>query len=206
MRQLSCNGGNTFFYQKHKNLEEKMRQRYHLNDRQKLVIEIEQFQNQHMERASKYDSLKKSIKDQIKLLCDEDYLGNRRKCMECGIRIRNGVKKLEAINAELNSLRAKLSENYKKKYRAYQRILNLKQLYLEETIDYYQHCSYINKVHQLAEEKDVAALGEMSISEVGKFMLEWNNNKAFREDYAKNVLQSLGRRQLSGDGRIRPDK
>ncbi|PNX86885.1 proton pump-interactor 1-like protein, partial [Trifolium pratense] len=61
-------------------------------------------------------------------------------------------------------------------------------------------------VHQLAEEKDVAALGEMSISEVGKFMLEWNNNKAFREDYAKNVLQSLERRQLSGDGRIRPDK
>jgi hypothetical protein len=33
----------------------------------KLAIEIEQFQNQHMERASKYDNLKKSIKDKIEV-------------------------------------------------------------------------------------------------------------------------------------------
>jgi hypothetical protein len=37
-------------------------------------------------------------------------------------------------------------------------------------------------------------------------MLEWNNNKVFQKDYAKNVVQSLERRQLSGDGRRRPDK
>jgi hypothetical protein len=33
----------------------------------KLAIEIEQFQNQHMERASKYDNLKKSIKNKIEV-------------------------------------------------------------------------------------------------------------------------------------------
>jgi hypothetical protein len=33
----------------------------------KLAIEIEQFQNQHMERASKYDNLKKSIKHKIEV-------------------------------------------------------------------------------------------------------------------------------------------
>ncbi|PNX76128.1 putative proton pump interactor [Trifolium pratense] len=107
---------------------------------EKLVREIEQFQNQPMERASKYDNLKKTIKVKIKIH------------------------------------------------------------------DYYQYCSLIDKVHQLAEEKDVAALEEMSSSEGGKFMLEWNNNKAFRQDYETKVLRSLEGRQLSRDGRRRPDK
>lgn len=66
MLQLLRNGGSIFFTRKVKNLEEMIRGNY-LNDRQKLVIEIEQFQIQHMERACKYDSLKKSIKHQIKV-------------------------------------------------------------------------------------------------------------------------------------------
>lgn len=69
MRQLLCNGGSIFFTRKVKNLEEMIRRDY-LNDRQKLVIEIEQFQIQHMERACNYASLKKSIKDQIKVTYD----------------------------------------------------------------------------------------------------------------------------------------
>ncbi|CAL5200387.1 unnamed protein product [Lathyrus oleraceus] len=64
----------------------------------------------------------------------------------------------------------------------------------------------MNKVYQLVEEKDMGSLDEMSNSEVGKFMLEWNNNKDFREDYEKKVMQSMERRQLSGDGRRKPDK
>ncbi|XP_024630073.1 proton pump-interactor 1 isoform X2 [Medicago truncatula] len=136
---LLRNGGSIFFTRKVKNLEEMIRGNY-LNDRQKLVIEIEQFQIQHMERACKYDSLKKSIKHQIK------------------------------------------------------------------NLNYYKYCSLINKVHQLSEEKDVTLLDEMSSSEVENFTLEWNSSKAFREDYEKKILQSLERRQLSGDGRRRPDK
>ncbi|XP_073282390.1 proton pump-interactor 1-like, partial [Primulina huaijiensis] len=31
----------------------------------------------------------------------------------------------------------------------------------------------------------------------------WNNNKAFRDDYAGRILSSLDARQLSGDGRMR---
>lgn len=38
-------------------------------------------------------------------------------------------------------------------------------------------------------------------------MTLWNNNKAFRDDYEKRLLQSLDMRQLSRDGRIRnPDE
>lgn len=73
---LLRNGGSIFFTRKVKNLEEMIRGNY-LNDRQKLVIEIEQFQIQHMERACKYDSLKKSLKHQIKLLCDDNSLKNK---------------------------------------------------------------------------------------------------------------------------------
>jgi len=42
------------------------------------------------------------------------------------------MKELEAINGELYSLRAKLTENHKKKGEAYQRILKLKHLHHEE--------------------------------------------------------------------------
>ncbi|GAU27142.1 hypothetical protein TSUD_104510 [Trifolium subterraneum] len=139
---------------------------------EKLVREIEQFQNQHMERASKYDNLKKTIKDKIELLCDY-------KSLEIGTEIITRVKEFEAKKKDLYPLNAKLTRKYKKRDEANQRILKLKKLYHEEIRDYYQYCSLINKVHQLAEEKDVAALEELSSSEVGKFMLKWNNNKAF---------------------------
>lgn len=194
-------------------LKKTIRWSFYLKNWQKLLREIEQFQIQYMERASgndpvkenisNYESLKKIIKDQIKLLFDESF-ENRREWKECGTKVRHGVKELEAINGELYSLKAKLTENHKKKGEAYQRILKLKNLHHEEILQYYQHCSLINKVHQLAEEKDVSTLDEMSNSEVGKFMLEWNNNKTFREDYEKKVRQSLERRQLSRDGRRKP--
>ncbi|WJX69280.1 hypothetical protein P8452_53548 [Trifolium repens] len=171
----------------------------------KLAIEIEQFQNQHMERASKYDNLKKSIKHKIELVCDYKSLRNKRR-MERETKIITSVKEFGALNKDLYSLNARLTRKYKKRDEAKQRILTLKKLYHEEIHDYYQYCSLINKVHHLAEKKDVAALEEMSSSEVGKFMLEWNNNKAFREDYETKVLRSLKERQLSRDGRRRPDK
>ncbi|XP_045802921.1 proton pump-interactor 1-like [Trifolium pratense] len=196
-------------------LKKKIRWSYYLKNWQKLLREIEQFQIQCLERVSdnnfekrnisNYESLKKIIEVEIKVLCD-DSLENRNEGLKCGIRIRHAAKELEAKNQELHSLKEILSEKNKKKVEAYQRILELKKLYNEEILHYYQYCSLINKVQQLVEGKDVATLDEMSSSEVGKFMLEWKNNKAFREDYETKVLRSLERRQLSRDGRRRPDK
>ncbi|XP_045807419.1 proton pump-interactor 1-like [Trifolium pratense] len=196
-------------------LKKKIRWSYYLKNWQKLLREIEQFQIQCLERVSgnnfekrnisNYESLKKIIEVEIKVLCD-DSLENRNEGLKCGIRIRHAAKELEAKNQELYSLKEILSEKNKKKVEAYQRILELKKLYNEEILHYYHYCSLINKVHQLVEGKDVATLDEMSSSEVGKFMLEWKNNKAFREDYERKVLRSLERRQLSRDGRRRPDK
>ncbi|KAK7272387.1 hypothetical protein RJT34_28937 [Clitoria ternatea] len=186
----------------------------YLNNWQKLLREIEQFLESAAGNASlkgkisNYESLRKAIKDEIKHLCDELTLKNKRKEMTDGTRrIRRTKKELEAIDQKIYSLRAELTERHQRKSQAYQSILKLKNSYDGEVIDhYYKYCSFINKVHQLAKEKDVTALDEMSRSEVGKFMLEWNKNKAFRENYEKKVLQSLERRQLSTDGRRKPDR
>ncbi|XP_058773905.1 proton pump-interactor 1-like [Vicia villosa] len=187
------------------NLEQMIRENYYSSGRLKLVFEIEQFQIQNKERASLYDSIKKTIKEQIKLLRDDDSLENRRERKGGWTRNKPAGKNL-VVTGELYSLRQKLDTKYQKKDEARQRILKLDQLYHEEILHYNKHCSFMNKVHQLAEEKDVAALDEISHSEVGKFMLEWNNNKSFREDYKKKFLQSLERRQLSRDGRRISDK
>ncbi|XP_045805313.1 uncharacterized protein LOC123898411 isoform X2 [Trifolium pratense] len=72
-----------------------------------------------MENVSNYESLKETIKDQIKVLCDY---------MESGTKVKYGVKELDAINGEIYSLRAKLREKYNKKDEAYQRILKLKKM------------------------------------------------------------------------------
>ncbi|RZB83507.1 Proton pump-interactor 1 isoform D [Glycine soja] len=197
-------------------LKETVRCNDYLNNWQKLLREIEQFEIQCQRasgsgnayvkgKISNSESLRKTIKDEIKHLCD-DSSENKRKMIAPGIEVMHSEKELEAIDRLINSLETKLTERRQKKGQAYQSISKLKEFHDGEVIHYYQYSSLINKVHQLAKEKDVAALDEFSRSEVRKFMLEWNSNKAFREDYEKKVVQSLERRQLSSDGRRRQDK
>ncbi|KAK2370639.1 hypothetical protein QL285_083672 [Trifolium repens] len=114
MRQILNYGDIIFYYRKVKNMEQS-RQNHYLNGWQKLVKEIEQFQIQLMERAiveniSNCESLKKTIKDQIKFLCD---------MMKSGTRVKYGAKEIDAINGEIYSFRAKLIEKYNKKDEAY---------------------------------------------------------------------------------------
>ncbi|KAI5412960.1 hypothetical protein KIW84_057542 [Lathyrus oleraceus] len=122
-------------------LKKTIRSSYYLKNWKQLLKEIEIFQIQYMERASgndyvkgnisNFESLKKIMKDQIKVLCDES-LRNRRELMEYGTRIRHGLKEVEGINGELCCLKGKLSEKNKLKGEAYQKILKLKKLYPEE--------------------------------------------------------------------------
>lgn len=66
-----------------------------------------------------------------KVLCD-DSVRNRRELLEYGMRIRHGLKEVEAINKELSSLKRKLTEKNTIKGEAYQKILKIKKLYPEE--------------------------------------------------------------------------
>ncbi|MED6154988.1 hypothetical protein PIB30_001130 [Stylosanthes scabra] len=178
---------------------------YYENHCQKVLREIEQFQDQRRTVAAnasmkgkipRYVSMKGAVKEQIKVFCDES-LDIKRKEREYCTKIRNADKKQEAINQVIHSLKTKLGEKQKKKGEAYESISKLKQLYHEEVANYYEYCSLVNKVHQLAEEKDTAALDKLSHYEVDKFMLEWNSNKGFRQDYEKKILQSQQRHKIS---------
>ncbi|KEH39158.1 proton pump interactor, putative [Medicago truncatula] len=140
--KLTYKQGGIEFCWNNENLDH-IRKNYSLNDWGNLVIEIEIFKIQHLERVSgndsvkanisSYESLKKRIEDKIKILCDES-LKARREWMECRTKGRHDMKELEAINRELYSLREKLTEKHKKKDEAYQRILKLKKLHHEEVM------------------------------------------------------------------------
>lgn len=67
MRQLLCNKWISY-NRRFGNLEQMIRENYYSSGQLKLVFEIEQFQIQHKERASIYDSMKKTIKEQIKVV------------------------------------------------------------------------------------------------------------------------------------------
>ncbi|XP_078176618.1 proton pump-interactor 1-like [Carex rostrata] len=72
---------------------------------------------------------------------------------------------------------------------------------------YYKNQGLLNSAKHLAVTKNIAALAELSNSELEKFFSQWNDDKTFRNDYSRRVLWSLDIRGLSKDGRIRnPDE
>ncbi|KAF7805943.1 proton pump-interactor 1-like [Senna tora] len=170
-----------------------------LAEEKKVLREINKSEQRDVASFSSLDRLRNTLMD--------DYaLGHRRERLSLRDKVRHIEKEFESIDKVISSLQKKLAGTYQKKAEAYQSILELKKANDGEITNYYQYCSLMNNVHQLAEKKDIAALDELSCSEVSKFMLEWNNNTAFREDYEKRVLQSLERRHLSRDGRMRSHK
>ncbi|KAI4322688.1 hypothetical protein L6164_022358 [Bauhinia variegata] len=171
-----------------------------LREIQELQLQSERATDTAAARGKTCNSaaLTKAIKDQIKLI-NNDPLEKRKEMMALGTKIRHTKNEVEAIKKVITLLQNKLTEKHLKKDEAYQSILKLKKLFDVEITDYNQYCWVMNNVHQLAAKKDIAALKQLYSTEVGKFMLEWNNNKAFRDDYEKRVLQSLLRQPLSRD-------
>ncbi|KAK4577582.1 hypothetical protein RGQ29_027917 [Quercus rubra] len=62
-------------------------------------------------------------------------------------------------------------------------ILQLRKLHDQESSCYYQCRSLLKNARKLAQKKDVAALGELSCGQIDRFMSQWNNSKAFRDEY-----------------------
>ncbi|KAL2981262.1 hypothetical protein AAZX31_13G278700 [Glycine max] len=119
--------------------EIKVRCNDYLNNWQKLLREIEQFEIQCQRasgsgnayvkgKISNSESLRKTIKDEIKHLCD-DSSENKRKMIAPGIEVMHSEKELEAIDRLINSLETKLTERRQKKGQAYQSISKLKEFH-----------------------------------------------------------------------------
>ncbi|XP_044501041.1 proton pump-interactor 4-like [Mangifera indica] len=97
----------------------------------------------------------------------------------------------------------KCDEIGRRKDEVNQHILNLKRQQAETRSRYQRYVSVMNNARKLSQKKDVKALEELSLRQVGIFMSKWNKSEVFRCNYEKSMVQSLQIRQLYWDGRIR---
>nr|CAD1833997.1 unnamed protein product [Ananas comosus var. bracteatus] len=186
-----------------------------LDEEKQLLREIKQLEatrgkviSQAAMRAKLQDSLghKEAIQDQVKLVgADMDAVKKERQAVRG--KIKPLEEQLKAIDAEISSLQDELTSVSEKKDKAFENLNELRKARDAANSCYFQNRSLLNNAKELAAKKDIAALETLAHSEVEKFMLQWSNNKEFREDYERRILPSLDSRQLSRDGRMRnPDE
>lgn len=182
-----------------------------LNEEKQIIREIKQLEGTRskvIENAKAIAAVQEShgakdvIQDQVKLI-GVDLDGARKDQQAIKAKVKTLETEKEVINSVIASLEGELHAVVEKRDKVYDKIRELRNTKEEGNTCYYQNRSLLNDARRLAANKDVTALKELSASEVEEFMAEWNNSKAFREDYEKRLLQSLDMRQLSKDGRMR---
>ncbi|XP_010272430.1 PREDICTED: proton pump-interactor 1 [Nelumbo nucifera] len=147
-----------------------------------------------------------AIQDQVKLI-GVDLDGVRKEKQTVRAKIKHFEEKLKAIDNEISSLQEELMAVIQKRDKAYESLVELRKQRDEANAHYFQTRALLHNARELAAKKDIAALEELSHTEVEKFMSLWSSNKTFREDYEKRILPSLDARLLSRDGRMRnPDE
>lgn len=182
-----------------------------LNEEKQIIREIKQLEGTRDKvianaamRAEVQKSVgeKDAIQDQVKLI-GVGLDGVRKDQQAIKAKVKTLEAEKEAINSVIASLEEELHVVVEKRDKVYEKIRELRNKREEGNNCFYQNRSLLNDARRLAATKDVNALKELAISEVDKFMTEWNKSKAFREDYEKRILQSLDIRQLTKDGRMR---
>ncbi|XP_072965648.1 proton pump-interactor BIP131-like isoform X2 [Typha angustifolia] len=186
-----------------------------LNEEKQLLKEIKQLEktretviaNASM-RAKIQDSLgqRESIQGQVKLI-GGDIDTVRKEQQEVRKKIKHMEDKLKVIDQEIDALLVELTAVNEKKNKAYENLLELRNMRDEVNACYFQNRSLLNKARDLSAKKDIAALSELAKNEIENFLLKWSRNRAFRDDYERRILLSLDKRQLSRDARMRnPDE
>ncbi|XP_020108858.1 proton pump-interactor 1-like [Ananas comosus] len=183
-----------------------------LDEEKRLLKEIKQLEGTRAKvianaamRTRIQDSIgqKEAIQDQVKLIgADINEVKKEREAIRA--QIKELEEQLKAIDGEISSLREQLASMNDKKDKAFGTINELKRAREDANACYYQNRSLLNNAKVLAARKDVATLKDSpTVRCVEKFMCQWSNSKAFREDYEKRILPSLDSRQLCRDGRMR---
>lgn len=149
---------------------------------------------------------KEVIQDQVKLM-GSNLDGVKKENQAVWAKISHLEGKVKAIDEEIDALQQEVKDVTEKRDKAFANLKELRKQRDEGNAHFYQYRALLNEAKAISIKKDVQGLKELSNAEVEKYMTLWNNNKAFRDDYEKRLLQSLDMRQLSGDGRIRnPDE
>ncbi|OIW08252.1 hypothetical protein TanjilG_15213 [Lupinus angustifolius] len=186
-----------------------------LTEEKQIIREIKQLEGTRDKiianaalRAKVQDSVgkKEAIRDQVKLISGE--LDGVKKDRQA---VRSKINKLDdalkAIDKDILSLEEEKVTVTQKREKAFESIQQLRRKRDEGNTSFYESRRIMTKAKDLAAQKDINALQELSHKEVEKFMSHWNSDRTFRDDYEKRLLQSLDSRQLSRDGRMRnPDE
>nr|GLL47086.1 proton pump-interactor 1-like [Ipomoea trifida] len=186
-----------------------------LNEEKQILREIKQIEGTRdkvianaAERAKIQESLgeKESIQSQVKLI-GVDLDGVRKEQQVLSAKLKEIDDELDAMKKEIGTLEEELTALTQQRDKTFQSIQEFRKQREEGNSSFFQSRKLNLEARQLADKKDVAALRELSETEVDKFVTQWSSNKSFRDDYEKRILQSLDMRQLSKDGRMRnPDE
>uniref|UniRef100_A0A7N0RES9 Proton pump-interactor 1 n=1 Tax=Kalanchoe fedtschenkoi TaxID=63787 RepID=A0A7N0RES9_KALFE len=145
---------------------------------------------------------KESIQGQVKLI-GGDLDGVRKEKQAIREKIKELEKQLNDLSQEINKLETERQTVSDTRDKAYETRQQLNKQRNDVNAHFYANRSLLNTARELAAKRDVKAMEELANVEVQKFMAQWNNEKAFREDYEKRILSSLDNRFLSRDGRMR---
>ncbi|XAR56537.1 hypothetical protein NMG60_11037064 [Bertholletia excelsa] len=182
-----------------------------LSEEKQILREIKQLEGTREKvianvamRAKIEDSLgeKEAIQEQVKLM-GVDLDGLRKEQQLIKAKLKQLTDEKESLEKDINSLELELQDVTENREKAYKTLQDLRKQREEGNGCFYQNRTLLNKVRELASKKDMEALKEIGNLEVEKFMSQWNNNKAFRDDYERRILTSLDIRQFSRDGRMR---
>ncbi|CAD5323140.1 unnamed protein product [Arabidopsis thaliana] len=142
-------------------------------------------------------------------LAEKEASINRVKSM--AVELNEVKKELDAITWKINHLSDKVGKSQnnlrvldvkkahilEERDRSYERIKMLRIQRDKGKAAFYQSLPVMRKARELA------ASGNVRDLEADRFMTQWNDDKAFRDDYVKRISPSLCERQLNQDGRIK---
>jgi len=149
---------------------------------------------------------KEAIQDQVKIIGEGiDGIKKERQAVRSKIKVLEDELKL--VDAEIASLQEDLDAATARKDKAYESLSELRAVRDAKNASATQNRAVLGKARDCSSRNMLAELQELHKTEVDKFMTQWCESKAFREDYEKRILASLNSRQLSRDGRMRnPDE
>ncbi|CAM8999554.1 unnamed protein product [Rhodiola kirilowii] len=145
---------------------------------------------------------KETIQGQVKSI-GGDLDGVRKEKQAIREKIKELEKQLHDLSQEINKLETERQTVSETRDKAYETRQQLNKQRNDGNAHFYENRSLLNTARELAAKRDVKALEELANTEFEKFMAQWNDEKAFREDYEKRILSSLDNRFLSRDGRMR---
>ncbi|CAN6224186.1 unnamed protein product [Urochloa humidicola] len=159
-------------------------------------------------RAKLQDTVveKEAIQDQVKIIGEGiDGIKKERQAVRSKIKVLED--ELKVVDAEIASLQEDLDAATARKDKAYESLQELRALRDAKNASFIQNRAVLNKAKDYSSRNMLTELQELHKTEVDKFMTQWCESKAFREDYEKRILASLNSRLLTRDGRMRnPDE